>query len=91
MPSVRTKPVRILEADHGVLRLLANLEGRAPAQVLHSALIEYFEQHRDEIATIFADAQAAIAAGDLRALTQQFARSADTLADEHAARLAELR
>lgn len=89
--AVRTKPVRILGADHGALRLLADLEGRSPAQVFHSALFEYFEHHRDEIAAIFAEAQSAIAAGDLEALSQQLERSAEQHVDDLVAQLDELR
>lgn len=88
---VKTKPVRILEADAGALRLLADLEGRPPAQVFHSALIAYLERHRDEIASIFAEAQAAFAAGDLEGLTRQFTRSADRQAEELAAQRTALR
>jgi len=89
--AVRTKPVRILDADHGALRLLADLEGRSPALVIHSALAEYLERHREDIGTMFAEAQAAIAAGDLNELARQLEHSAERHVDELVAQLDELR
>lgn len=83
--------MRILEKDAGALRLLADIEGRSLAQVFHSALTAYFEHHRDEIAAIFEEAQAAVAAGDLEGLTRQFTRSADSQAEELAAQRMDLR
>lgn len=88
---VRTKPVRILGADHGALRLLADLEGRSPAQVFHSALIEYLDRHRDEIGAIFSEAQQAFAAGNLEGLNRLLARSDEQQVDELVAELDALR
>lgn len=79
--AVRTKPVRIFEGDHAPLRLLAELERRSPQEIFHAALAEYLESHRDRLATVFTDAQHAIAAGDLEALTAQLESSADAQAD----------
>jgi hypothetical protein len=70
MAALRTKPVRVLEADHSALRLVAGIEGRQPAAVIHAALSEYIENHRDELVRVFARAQSAIAAGDLDGLTE---------------------
>jgi hypothetical protein len=78
---VRTKPVRIFESDHAPLRLLAELERRSPQDVFHAALAEYLVSHRDELATVFADTQRAIASGDLDTLTTQLAASAEAQAD----------
>jgi hypothetical protein len=78
---VRTKPVRIFASDHAPLRLLAELEQRSPQEVFHAALAEYLESHRDELATVFADTQRAIASGDLDALTAQLAASSEAQAD----------
>lgn len=89
--AVRTKPVRILDADHGALRLLSDLEGRSPALVFHSALAEYLERHGEELASIFARAQAALTAGDLDELATQLERSAEDRADALAARFGGLR
>jgi hypothetical protein len=79
--AVRTKPVRIYEADHAPLRLLAELEQRSQQDVFHAALAEYLTSHRDELATVFADTQRAVAAGDLDALTAQLTASAEAQAD----------
>jgi hypothetical protein len=59
----------VLEADHSALRLVASIEGKQPAVVIHAALSEYIENHRDELVGVFARAQQAIAAGDLDGLT----------------------
>lgn len=79
--AVRTRPVRIFEGDHAPLRLLAELERRSPQEVFHAALAEYLESHRDRLAAVFTDAQRAIAAGDLDALTAQLESSAESQAD----------
>ena len=71
--AVKTKPVRIYEGDQGPLRLLAGLEKRSPAEVVHAALAEYFQTHRGELAATFAHAQEMIAAGDLDGLTNALA------------------
>jgi hypothetical protein len=79
--AVRTKPLRIFETDHAPLRLLAELERRSPQEVVHSALAEYLDGHRDQLAAVFTETQRAIAAGDLDALTAQLAASAEAQAD----------
>lgn len=70
MPSTvaATKTLRIYEDDHAPLRLIAEVEGRGPADVVHSALEEYLLAHRDALADAFARAQRAIAAGDIEGL-----------------------
>ena len=78
----RTKPVRVLDADHSALRLVASVEGRQPAAVIHSALSEYLENHRDQLVDVFARAQRAIATGDLAALTELLAPGTSEIADE---------
>jgi hypothetical protein len=80
--ALRTKPVRVLDADHSALRLVASIEGRQPAAVIHSALSEYLENHRDRLVGVFAQAQHAIAAGDLSALTDLLASGASDVANE---------
>jgi len=79
--ALRTKPVRIFEADHAPLRLLAELERRSPQDVFHAALAEYLESHRHELVAVFTETQRAIASGDLDALTAQLAASAESQAD----------
>jgi hypothetical protein len=79
--AVRTKPLRIFETDHAPLRLLAELEHRSPQEVVHAALAQYLETHRDELAVVFSDTQRALASGDLDALTAQLAASAEAQAD----------
>ena len=83
----RTKPVRIFEADHAPLRLLAELERRSTQEVFHAALSEYLEAHRDRLAALFGQAQQAIANGDLDALTAQLNLGPDAFTDGVMARL----
>lgn len=75
--AVKTKPVRIYEGDQGPLRLLAGLEKRSPAEVVHAALAEYFQTHRGEIAATFTHAQEMIAAGDLEGLAEALTAGTD--------------
>jgi flagellar biosynthesis/type III secretory pathway protein FliH len=75
--AVKTKPVRIFDGDRGPLRLLAELEKRSPAAVVHAALAEYFLTHRDELAATFTQAQEMIAAGNLEGLAQALAAGSD--------------
>jgi hypothetical protein len=69
VPALATKPVRIYEVDHAPLRFIADVEGRSPADVLHTALEEYLSNHREGLAAIFESAQDAIARGDIEALS----------------------
>jgi hypothetical protein len=79
---VRTKPVRIFEADAGALRLIAGLEGRNAAQVVHAALAEYMNHHRDRLADVISSAQRAFATGDTTSLAQAMSLSAQQRVDE---------
>jgi hypothetical protein len=89
--AVRTKPVRIFEKDAGALRLIAGVEGRQPAQVVHAALAEYMEHHRDELSDVFTKAQAAFAAGDVNALARAMSFSSEQHVDELVAAVEEQR
>jgi hypothetical protein len=84
--AVRTKPVRIFEADAGALRLIAGIEGRQVAHVVHAALAEYMGHHREQFSDVFTNAQKAFATGDVDALAQVMLASADSHIDELAAR-----
>jgi hypothetical protein len=84
--AVRTKPVRIFEADHGALRLIAEVERRGPADVIHAALAEYMSTHRDDLSNVFARAQVAFQSGDIAALADVLSSGNDRTADDLAAR-----
>jgi len=58
------------QAESLALRLLAGLEKRSQAEVVHAALAEYFLTHRGELAATFTHAQKMIAAGDLSGLAR---------------------
>ena len=68
MPALATKALRIYEDDHAPLRLIAEVEGRGPADVVHAALEEYLITHRKALADSFSHAQRAIANGDIAGL-----------------------
>jgi hypothetical protein len=80
--TVRTKPVRIFEADHAPIKLMAELQQQSPADVIHLAVAHYIHSHRDRLAHVFAQTQKAIAAGDLEGLTKLLLPSARAQADE---------
>lgn len=66
--AVRTKPVRLLEADDAILTLLAGALRRNRTEVAHAAIGEYVRSHSRELSGLFGAAQKAIAAGDVDAL-----------------------
>jgi hypothetical protein len=68
MAASATKALRIYEQDHTPLRLIAEVEGRGPADVVHAALEEYLVTHREVLAESFSQAQRAIASGDIAGL-----------------------
>lgn len=84
---VATKPLRIKADDHQPLGLLAAVEGRSRSDIVHDALREYMERHRDRLTAAFREAQAAVAASDVEALTALFEKGAEERAREHAARI----
>jgi hypothetical protein len=87
--AVRTKPVRIFEADHGALRLIAEVERRGPADVIHAALAEYMSTHRNDLSGVFARAQAAFQSGDIAALADVLSSSNERTADDLVARFSQ--
>jgi len=76
MATTKTKPVRILTADHAPLQLLADMERRTPAEVVHSALAEYLATHREELASVYGETQVLLRAGDIEGLTAALRRDA---------------
>ena len=76
MATTKTKPVRILTVDHAPLQLLADVERRTPAEVVHSALAEYLTTHRDELASVYGETQTLLRAGDIDGLTAALRRDA---------------
>jgi hypothetical protein len=85
MPTTKTKPVRILTADHAPLQLLADVERRTPAEVVHAALAEYLAAHREELASVYGETQALLRAGDIEGLTAALRRDAGPFVAEVAA------
>ena len=79
MATTKTKPVRILTVDHAPLQLLADVERRTPAEVVHSALAEYLTTHRDELASVYGETQTLLRAGDIDGLTAALRRDAAPL------------
>ncbi|TAN34864.1 hypothetical protein EPN29_00640 [bacterium] len=89
--AVRTKPVRVFESDVPPIRLLAELHGGSPADVIHIAVAEYMHNHREKLAGVFAASQRAVASGDLKAITNVLESGARKLAADLAADLDQYR
>lgn len=73
------------------MKLLASIEQRSPADVLHAALADYVGKHKGELSKAFSDTQKAIAKGDLESLTSILSASVEDQADEAMNRLQKLR
>lgn len=80
--TVRTKPVRVFESDIPPLRLLADMQQRSPAEVVHLALAQYLNDHKSELAPRLAESQRAVSSGDLDALARLLAPGAEAIAAE---------
>jgi hypothetical protein len=80
--TTRTKPVRIFESDIPPVRLLAEMERRSPAEIIHLAIAEYLNAHKDQLAPRFTESQRAVSAGDLDALIRLLTPEADAIAAE---------
>ncbi len=80
--AIKTKPLRIFEADHAPIRSIAGARGMLAAELVHTAVEEYVINHRDELARIYAETQAALAAGDLGGLARSMAAAAADQVDE---------
>ena len=85
--AVKTRPVRIFEGDLPPIRLLAELQGGTPADVIHLAVAEYLHRHREQFAGVFTQSQKALASGDLDAVSQLLKAGVPKLADDLAADL----
>lgn len=86
-----TKPVRLYAHDQGSLKLLAATQNCTPADIVHNALQEYVERHRERLAASFRQAQDALAAGDLDSLATLFEQGAESRARAAAEQVRSLR
>ena len=84
MATTRTKPMRIFATDHEPIRLLADLQREAPADVVHTALREYMVNHRDELAAIHAETRHFIETGDIDGLAAALVADSGNLAEQMA-------
>jgi len=84
MATTRTKPMRILAADHEPIRLLADLQREAPADIVHSAVREYMVNHREHLATLHAETRRFIETGDIDGLAAALRDDARGLAEQMA-------
>lgn len=84
MATTRTKPMRIFATDHEPLRLLADLQREAPADIVHTALREYMVNHRDELVAMHAQTRGFIESGDIEGLAAALRDDARGLAEEMA-------
>ena len=60
--------MRILVDDVEPIRLLAGLQHATAADVVHTAIVEYFAKHRADLAAVHAETQGFIARGDVEGL-----------------------
>lgn len=88
---VPTSPLRVFAADHQPIRLLAELEGISPAELVHRALEAYLEKHRDELAELARQTQRMVEQGDLVGLGAVLSEAQLARRSARAARLAALR
>jgi hypothetical protein len=68
----RARSVRISEDDDNVLTVLGGLQQIDRAEIIHAALGEYLNKHREELIARLAETERALASGDIDA----FARAA---------------
>lgn len=76
MSTTKTKPMRILADDYAPIRLFADLRREDPAQIVHEAIVEFFANHREDLARLHAETQDFIERGDIEGLAA--AMRADT-------------
>ena len=85
-----TSPLRIYAADHQPIRLLAELEGTSPAELVHRALRVYLNERKDELGSRATLARDFVRSGDFPGLAQLFSDSNRTRRRNRAARLGAL-
>jgi len=73
-----TSPLRVYAADQQPIRLLAELLGIAPAELVHRAVTEYLRNEQPRIAEVARNAQGAFEAGDFEALARALSAAAET-------------
>lgn len=88
---VPTSPLRVFAADHQPIRLLAELEGVSPAELVHQALQAYLEKHRESLADLARQTQLMVERGDLAGLGAILSEAQIARRSARAARLAALR
>jgi hypothetical protein len=86
MSTLRTTPMRVMAEDLGPVRLIAELQRKQPAEIVHEALREYFRAHREEFARIHAETHRFIARGDVEGLAAALRGDASGLAGRLAKR-----
>lgn len=88
---IPTCSFRLYAADLQPIRLLAELEGIAPAELVHRALAVYLEAHGERLAEMTRQAQRLVEARDLEGLAAFLADARASRRSARAARLAALR
>lgn len=91
LDEILTSPVRVYAADHQPIRLLAELEGITPAELVHRALAAYLGAHGQRLAQMARQAQGLVEKRDLEGLAAFLAESRIARRSARAARLAALR
>jgi len=74
--SQATAPFRIYSADQQPIRLLAEIQGVSPAELVHLALTAYVRAEQESLAVVAQTAQEAFESGDYNLLRHALAASA---------------
>lgn len=85
-----TSPLRIYTADQQPIRLLAELQGIGPAELVHRALVLFVRAHREELTRVTSASQQAFEVGDYERLVMALEGSAHVARARLAAELDDL-
>ncbi len=88
---IPTTPLRVYAADLQPIRLLAELDGISPAELVHRALAAYLGAHGERLAELTRQAQHLVEERDLEGLAAFLAHARQSRRSARAARLAALR
>jgi hypothetical protein len=85
-----TAPMRLYAGDQQPIRLLAELLGIGPAELVHRAVAEFVDRHQPMIASLARETQEAFESGDFDRLASALERGQSERAARRAERLKRL-
>jgi hypothetical protein len=86
----RTKTARLYAEDIDRAQMLAAVRQETPQQLLHAALSEFIETHRDELDASFRRVQEAVLSNDLAETRRIFREAGRASASQDARRIQQL-